>query len=677
MISTSLSGKQIASGHSSLHRNESVVSKTVPGATNLSSVPSTLADVLRHVDPESQRRWKRTFTLIQEFRGQPASEILLSDLFSRQTLNAFRPFLRQMAYLENTIVHHRKGLTYLLRLATSLGVSTLPKFPAAWQAVFSLARDKHCLGVAEHFAASYASPALVTPALVTEWAHDQVTRNMKNQPGARKAKAVFLAVLRACGYIEHQKVASARESDYATRREDLPVQLGADLDCLELHVRKGGKNTDPWSRNWKSYEPSVAKRFRGLRQSTADRVISDICRMYGFLRDVCHDDAGIDNLSSLMNLQIFCCYADWLEKVRRMSGGSMRTMFGMMFSTLRHFPKTKDLDWSWTTDFISSLPVTSREERNERKLIRTVPYAVLETVPDLIRRYRNVEIAHHKRAEEAERKRTLNVGTMAKQADIKIAKVRESRLVRIAALAQQELIVRFLLALAWRNENLRKCRINWVDGKPPNLFKGEVRQGIQLPSWTEEILAHDPTAQVWQFSFDREETKAGRAVRAVLVQSLIPCIEEFLTYYRPILVRENDPGALFLNQAGRPMSAQQLEEAVEEATLRHTGKSVNPHLFRDIYALEYLKEHEGNYLELSKILWHKNPEITVMTYSWMFDESIGTNIAGDWSEKRKKQQMSSRKQTTINRALIRSQATSTVHSWPPRGESKPVQNIGM
>jgi hypothetical protein len=141
---------------------------------------------------------------------------------------------------------------------------------------------------------------------------------------------------------------------------------------------------------------------------------------------------------------------------------------------------------------------------------------------------------------------------------------------------------------------------------------------------------------IWVFDFSPEETKAGRPVHAVLPKVLIDVLNEFITVYRPILVTAagTDYGTLLLNKSGRPMGEQQFEEAVEEATLHYVKRSVNPHLFRDIYALEYLRTNDANYAKLSKILWHKTVSITELTYSWMFNESDGTGEAGRWGEER-------------------------------------------
>jgi len=96
---------------------------------------------------------------------------------------------------------------------------------------------------------------------------------------------------------------------------------------------------------------------------------------------------------------------------------------------------------------------------------------------------------------------------------------------------------------------------------------------------------------------------------------------------------------MFANQAGTSMTQEQMEWAVEEATLRYgreNSRPVNPHLFRDIFAAAWLRdpEHYADYLTLSKMLWHENVDVTVRTYSWIFNESVGTNAAGQWAEER-------------------------------------------
>ena len=73
---------------------------------------------------------------------------------------------------------------------------------------------------------------------------------------------------------------------------------------------------------------------------------------------------------------------------------------------------------------------------------------------------------------------------------------------------------------------------------------------------------------------------------------------------------------------------------VTKITSRYGGKSVNPHLIRDIVAFAWLKEHPKDYLTLSKILWHANINVTIKTYGSRFDESSGVCAMESWLEER-------------------------------------------
>ncbi len=73
---------------------------------------------------------------------------------------------------------------------------------------------------------------------------------------------------------------------------------------------------------------------------------------------------------------------------------------------------------------------------------------------------------------------------------------------------------------------------------------------------------------------------------------------------------------------------------VVRLTMRYGGRPVNPHLFRDIVAFAWLKEHPRDYLTLSRILWHANIQVTIKTYGSRFDESSGMCAMEAWIEER-------------------------------------------
>src|SRR5579859_7910492 len=74
--------------------------------------------------------------------------------------------------------------------------------------------------------------------------------------------------------------------------------------------------------------------------------------------------------------------------------------------------------------------------------------------------------------------------------------------------------------------------------------------------------------------------------------------------------------------------------------MRYTGRRVNPHLLRDIFAVKWLEDHPEDYLTLSKILWHRNIQTTLQIYGAGFDESHGARRVDDWREQRRKSGLS-------------------------------------
>lgn len=609
----------------------------------LQSIPNTLAELLEHVSAESWRRHGRSFTLIEEWMARPAEQILLRELFIRLTMSGFRPFLREKGYLENTIVAYRKGLTHLRSLAISCGVPVDPEYKRSWIELMNHAESNYCMLFAEHFEAIYASPNDVPIEEIDSLVHELVRTGRSTLSAARKSRSVFLRTLRECGFKKRQPVASARDQKYGVSLEDLPEPLKSETEALKAWATRSDDSCE-WHTDWDRYEEDNTQGYIELRDVTATKVVDEICRLYGFVKNICNKEENINSLDSLLREKIVRSYQVWMQHKRKLKGTGIQTRLGTLFSSLRQYPGASHINLNWVSALLRSIPPTPQTEVQARKSNRIVSMHALEAVPDMLRNERNKLIGQHTRADRSTGStRRREHGRSTEQ---KLAKVRATRLVRIAVLAQQELIIRFLLILVWRVENLSECRILANADRPANLFKGPVvpKLGKDIPEWALGLIQRDPNIPLFQFEFSEEETKAGRPVMAVLPDILTTFLEEFLTFYRPILVCGDDPGTLFVNQFGNAISKQQIEEAVQEATLRYTGRPVNPHLFRDIYAVEYLRDPDNHtdYLTLSKILWHGTPEITIKKYAWIFNESIGTSAAGEWAEKRDRMRRCSR-----------------------------------
>jgi hypothetical protein len=206
----------------------------------------------------------------------------------------------------------------------------------------------------------------------------------------------------------------------------------------------------------------------------------------------------------------------------------------------------------------------------------------------------------------------------------------------VAWMRQKQLILKWLTVLPWRQRNLRQVRLVSRGQSHANIFHEEVSEvsPMDLPPWAEAALKVDPDEKLWQFAFSEEETKARREVRGAIPRPLVPLLEDFLAKYRSRLVKGTDPETLFLNYEGRPFGENSIRDLVSAATLQYVKRRVTPHLFRDIFAVAFLKDTR-DYLSLSKVLWHKNPKITIELYGRFFDESAGARVVEEWFEGRR------------------------------------------
>jgi hypothetical protein len=250
---------------------------------------------------------------------------------------------------------------------------------------------------------------------------------------------------------------------------------------------------------------------------------------------------------------------------------------------------------------LDGLPAESESEVKKRKAEKYLEYAVAESIP--------VRIRAGRPAAEKEG------GILA------------------ARLALEELLMKWLITLPWRQRNIRECRIG---GPTPNLFKGKIPHysDIDKPMWVSQEEEKNPSAEFWQFQFSEDETKTGCAVSALLPRQLIGILEEYLENLRPQLIRDVDPLTLLVGRKGKPITADLMTKVVSDLTLRHTGRRVNPHAFRDIVAYTWLKEHPKDYLTLSKMLWHRNINTTLKIYGARFNESNGVSAMESWLDER-------------------------------------------
>jgi integrase len=546
----------------------------------------TLGDLL-HIFGENPPRdfaaLRTASTWLAVYLDKAADQITIDAV--DETRDGFRQFLESRGFAENTIRKYVDSVRGLLKNAKELGWRPTAAVPEEWRGVLALTADRKCVEIAEYFARTRKMPRDVTIEDADLWAQNTIQQGHSYVWTNRK-KIRFWRLLRDCGCTEQAPTCLFREKQFGVPFEQFPPGLKSEV--LELL-------------KWKTDE-FVINRPKGgrIREITAKNLRVIIGRLLGFAVSVRGEEA-ISTLPQLVQKQIVSGYLEWSINRRRVKGASLQSAFGLLSAALRQHPSYASLDLGWFRPLLDSLPVERESESKKRKAEKYLEYEVLESIPAKIR---------------AQRPEAAKRGIH-----------------HVALLVMDELLMKWLPVLPWRQRNIRECRIS---GPKPNLFKAKIPpfSDIDRPQWVKDEERNNPQAEFWQFRFGIDETKTGIDVQALLPRQLIGLLDEYLREFRPHLLHGPDPGTLFVNRAGKAMEPSQVLEVVATLTLQHGGRRVTPHLFRDIVAFAWLKAHPKDYLTLSKMLWHSNPNTTIQTYASRFNESSGVCAMDDWLEER-------------------------------------------
>jgi hypothetical protein len=342
---------------------------------------------------------------------------------------------------------------------------------------------------------------------------------------------------------------------------------------------------------------------RTVRPITAHHLQTFLSRFYGFVSNV--KGHHISALNELCNEDLMYRYVVWCRTERETEKHSLVCRLAQLNGAVKAYPYFIGKDFDWLKRLIGELSNNEEDEllAREAKQERWVDYDRLETLPEKMRRD----------ADGAYRKGT----------------------VQYARAMRDVLLATWLITLPWRQRNLRECRIGRrEDGA--NIFKAGVSDSptIARPRWLLEELARNPNLEVWQFRFRRLESKTGHFIHGVLPKQISVPMEEYLNTFRPLLLRDGDPRTVFVNDLGRPLTEVTFRRRIINVTYKYFGRLVDPHLFRDIFAVKFLEEHPENFLTLSKILWHRDVKTTIRLYGRNYDESHGARAAEEWRDER-------------------------------------------
>ena len=92
-------------------------------------------------------------------------------------------------------------------------------------------------------------------------------------------------------------------------------------------------------------------------------------------------------------------------------------------------------------------------------------------------------------------------------------------------------------------------------------------------------------------------------------------IEFYFETYQPLLTNGHPSTLLFPGRSGQPKSAGKLRGNITDVVLKELGLRMNPHLFRHLGALLFLRVHPGQYESVRQLLGHKNIQTTINFYA--------------------------------------------------------------
>jgi integrase len=427
-------------------------------------------------------------------------------------------------------------------------------------------------------------PREVTPEDVDQWVLKAAQK--EDHWSASKKRTRFWFILRDCSLVTKLPKCLLRAKNYGIPLRDFPEGMKKEVSEL----LKWKQDFYVWDRECGRHRPTTARRLAHV-----------ICALYGFAVNIA-GETGICSLADLAQRPIVGRFIQWCITEREVKGQTLQRNLRLLHGVLRQHPRYADLDLGWFKKLHDGIPVESDAILQMRRADRVLEYAVVEQIPEMIH---------------AERPKAAEKGPK-----------------KLALLIRDELMIRWLCILPWRQRNIRECRIG---GPNPNLFKRPVPEitTIDMPPWAINERKKNPNAEFWQFHFEEAETKTGCSADGLLPMQLIEPLEEYVNKYRAHLLRNSDPCTLFLNQHGKPMSLNQVTAVVATKTLRFGGRRVTPHHFRDIVAFTWLKAHPKDYLTVSKMLWHSNPNEVIRTYGSLFNISSGVCSMEAWLEERK------------------------------------------
>jgi integrase len=112
-----------------------------------------------------------------------------------------------------------------------------------------------------------------------------------------------------------------------------------------------------------------------------------------------------------------------------------------------------------------------------------------------------------------------------------------------------------------------------------------------------------------------DEVKNQEILEYELPEPTVRLFDRYMSEYRPILLKAPEEGWLFPGEVHGHKHEVTLREQLCRAVKKHTGLTVNPHLYRHVSAFFYLQAHPGDYETVRKLLAHRSVDTTMNFYA--------------------------------------------------------------
>jgi hypothetical protein len=412
------------------------------------------------------------------------------------------------------------------------------------------------------------------------------------------AQMIITDLKRNC--VRPQDVTQKHLNDWKLERKNRECSFAAtsqSISQLKYRIRQAGlqksfpkldvnsARSAPFRVAMKDMNPPVRIELEGILAWLAEQEASEILRMsertrmafaertenlYGYaIHKHLPPLKNVVSLSDLFARNIVAGFARWGFGTGKSKQGTICVMLHSFHSVLKEHPSFRNQGWSWILDLINEFPQELESVIDARRQERAFDYDydTLAAIPQMIREKR----------ESAKDISDEEIGWMI----------------------HDELLILWLVTYPWPPRCLRECRIF---GDHPNLMRGSDRIHLVSNKRRNPDIKDMVCSDKWFFRFDAEEVPKRRAVRGPVPLKLVPLLNLYHEY-RPFLIRENDPGTLFLNRYGEELVSSTFILLVGDITERYVGKRIPPSAFRDIFSYDWLNKHRGDYLTVASIRW--------------------------------------------------------------------------